>query len=399
MISIHMTTAKRFQSGLLKKAVDSVLNQSFRDFEFIICDDASEDGTASYLEELAQQDSRVRVFRNERNVNSVAISLGRCMLAASPQADLITWMFDDSELRPDALKQLNEALEEDPDLDFVFGHGICHLRDGNIFRVGDKNEDFIRENVARNSTLVPNAAILLHRRVFERFGWYDSSVILRRSCDWDLFRRIIKGGARFKVLHIDMVDEYGEIEMDSLRNSFTTTFEIMEKFCVLREQHGWSLSLQATQYHPVDRIPSGDWTQDELALLHHMLIEYFISVGNISKAFQHAERLSDVLPGSKFFVERLRHQARHLSPIEGTGLMGAFAGILSNRHDMVKRTREAEQRIDSLQARIDELEGALRAPRYRLADRLNNWLKSLGSTHRILRGSAKLVRQVIKGAT
>ena len=84
MITIHMTTHRRLASGLLQRAVESVLSQDFTDFEFVVCDDASVDGTAAYLHRVAAADRRVRVFHNETNVNSVAISLGRCLQQSDP---------------------------------------------------------------------------------------------------------------------------------------------------------------------------------------------------------------------------------------------------------------------------------------------------------------------------
>src|SRR4051812_38318159 len=47
----------------LAEAVDSVLTQSFRDFEFVIVDDGSTDGSAAMLDDYARQDSRVKLVR------------------------------------------------------------------------------------------------------------------------------------------------------------------------------------------------------------------------------------------------------------------------------------------------------------------------------------------------
>lgn len=404
MISVHMTTARRLQSGRTPKAVESVLAQTYKDFEFIICDDASEDGTQEYLETVAARDPRVKVFRNERNVNSVSISLGRCLKLTDPRAEHITWMFDDNELDPRALEVLDESLAREPDLDMVFGIGRCHLRGSGIMRVGAYTEQHIRENVEHNSTLVPNAAILVKKDVFDRFGWYDSSVILRRSCDWDLFKRIIKGGARFKAIDQELVDEYGELETDSLRNSFTTTFPIMDKFCKLRDKAGWNVSVDAALYHPIDRIPPGDWSSDELALLYHMFIEYYISVGHVQKAFHFAERLDGLVPGRRFYLERLGRHAKEAPPTEAKGLMGLYSGLVNARYESrcqqerfeIERGDHAAQMAE-LRHRIATLEDQLRAPRYRIADKLNSMLKKATPLHGLARTSFRVTKTLAKG--
>jgi glycosyltransferase involved in cell wall biosynthesis len=51
----------------LREAMESILAQAFRDFEFIIVNDGSTDGTAAILESYARSDSRVHVYQNEKN--------------------------------------------------------------------------------------------------------------------------------------------------------------------------------------------------------------------------------------------------------------------------------------------------------------------------------------------
>ena len=61
-MSVH--NGERF----LREAVDSVLAQTFRDFEFIIVDDGSTDETPALLADFAKRDSRIVLLRNERNI-------------------------------------------------------------------------------------------------------------------------------------------------------------------------------------------------------------------------------------------------------------------------------------------------------------------------------------------
>ena len=60
-VSIVLPTFDRL--ALLREAVDSVRAQTFGDWELIVVDDGSEDGTAEYLEALAREEPRVRVAR------------------------------------------------------------------------------------------------------------------------------------------------------------------------------------------------------------------------------------------------------------------------------------------------------------------------------------------------
>ena len=304
MITVHMTTFRRLQSGLLPRAVSDVLAQTYEDFEFIICDDASSDGTSDYLASVAATDSRVRVIRNPKNVNSVAISLGRCFKQADPARPYLTWMFDDCTLERDAFALLVDHMNATK-ADFVFGTTRVHNRDGSLLLVGNEPEAAIRKKIAKSSILVPNGGILFKRTVFDRVGWFDSNIVLRRSCDWDLFRRIIEANCSFATIDKVMMEEYGGLQNDSLRNSFTTTFEIMAKFVRLRDAAGFDVSVDAALNAPVDLIPPGDWLPEELTLIYAMFVEYYLSVGNVSRAYSWAEKLDDKLPDKPFFLENL----------------------------------------------------------------------------------------------
>src|SRR3954462_10613882 len=148
-----MTTYARNNSGLLRAAVESVLAQDFEDFEFIICDDASHDGSADYLRSVADSDPRLRVLRNERNVNNVAISLGRCLVASDPERPFVSWMFDDCILRPGALQKLARGVEGSS-TELLFGVTDVHLRDGSVLKVGERSPSEIRRKIKNSSVLV-----------------------------------------------------------------------------------------------------------------------------------------------------------------------------------------------------------------------------------------------------
>ena len=52
----------------LREQIDSILNQTFKEFNLIICDDCSKDNTWKILEEYKNKDSRVRIIKNEKNL-------------------------------------------------------------------------------------------------------------------------------------------------------------------------------------------------------------------------------------------------------------------------------------------------------------------------------------------
>jgi glycosyltransferase involved in cell wall biosynthesis len=96
----------------LATAIESVLGQTLRNFEIIVCDNASTDRTQAICEKYARQDSRVRYFRNEHN------------LGAGPNYDLsfhrsrgtfFKWLAHDDAIAPTYLEKTVARLEENPD--------------------------------------------------------------------------------------------------------------------------------------------------------------------------------------------------------------------------------------------------------------------------------------------
>ena len=66
LISVGITTFNRLE--MLKKALNSVMNQTYKDIEILIADNHSTDGTEEYCLECAKKDKRIKYFRHEKNI-------------------------------------------------------------------------------------------------------------------------------------------------------------------------------------------------------------------------------------------------------------------------------------------------------------------------------------------
>ena len=105
------------------EAIESILNQTFNDFEFIIIDDASTDNTVSVIEKFS--DNRIKLIRNETNIK-LAASLNKGLRIA--QGKYIARMDGDDISLPHRFQKLYEFLENNPSVDIcgsamrVFGN-------------------------------------------------------------------------------------------------------------------------------------------------------------------------------------------------------------------------------------------------------------------------------------
>ena len=110
-ISVIMLTHNR--EKLVSRAIESVLTQTFRDFEFIIVDNGSTDRSGAIADEYAAHDVRIRVIHCERN----NIGSGRNAGLDAAKGEYIAFIDDDDWCEPDFLEFLyNLALENDADV-------------------------------------------------------------------------------------------------------------------------------------------------------------------------------------------------------------------------------------------------------------------------------------------
>ena len=115
-LSVIMGAYNIAELTVFHKAMDSVLEQSMRDFEFIICDDGSTDETWWILNELAGRDGRVRLVQNPEN-RGLAASLNRCLEYA--RGELIARQDADDISAPDRFQKQLCFLDAHPEIGFA----------------------------------------------------------------------------------------------------------------------------------------------------------------------------------------------------------------------------------------------------------------------------------------
>ena len=96
----------------LAECIESILNQDFGDYELLISDDASTDGSVALIKHYAAQDPRIRWWRNPVNLG-LSGNFNCCLRAAS--GEYIKYILqDDLALAPSAVRRMVEALDADP---------------------------------------------------------------------------------------------------------------------------------------------------------------------------------------------------------------------------------------------------------------------------------------------
>jgi glycosyltransferase involved in cell wall biosynthesis len=131
---------------LLPALLDSLLAQTFRDFEIVICDNASSDRTSEICREYGRRDSRIRYFRNERNLGANPNFNRVFELSTAP---LFKWAAHDDLYHETYLDACVRLLEDNPDL--VLAHtGTAFIdENGKILPFEQETGSFIDPKTAR----------------------------------------------------------------------------------------------------------------------------------------------------------------------------------------------------------------------------------------------------------
>ena len=112
----------------LSQSVESILAQSFTDFELVICDNASTDGTEAICRGFAGRDERVRYLRNARNIGGMR---NATLAFEQARGEYFRWAAHDDVCEPTLIERLVEVLDDHPEVVAAVSPSISIDGDGN----------------------------------------------------------------------------------------------------------------------------------------------------------------------------------------------------------------------------------------------------------------------------
>ena len=139
--------------NFIKAAIDSVLAQSFKDFELIISDNASRDRTQEICQSYAQRDKRVRYYCNSQNIGA-APNYNRVFELST--AEYFKWIAHDDVIAPTYLERCVDVMDREPNVAVCFpaityidaqGKVLQQQQKGNLSIRGASAADRSREMV------------------------------------------------------------------------------------------------------------------------------------------------------------------------------------------------------------------------------------------------------------
>lgn len=196
-ISIVFTSYNH--KDFLKEALDSLLRQTFADFELLIIDDCSTDGSQEVLRKYEAQDERIRLFVNHKNSGSYVYSTNQG--ASYATAPYVVFAQCDDYAEPTQLQQLYDAITSNQEVGVVFSASKMVDKRGDVL-----NEDYnVREKAFKklcavdvriskkqmerfllDSCVIPNlSAAMIRRDLFEKQGGLSDRYFV--LADWDFW--------------------------------------------------------------------------------------------------------------------------------------------------------------------------------------------------------------------
>lgn len=222
-VSVVMSTYNR--ATALPTAIESILNQTLSDFEFIIIDDGSKDNTAEIIQKYAQQDSRIIFLKNKKN-KGLIYSLNRGLNKA--RGKYIARMDDDDKSVPFRFERQVSALEAHPEITLlgtsIISRETVPIKKETAPQINDPNS--VELNTYFSSGLA-HPTIMIRRDFLEKNNIrYNSAYLYAEDCG--LYKDILNKGGKLStisegLLHFGYIQglkhpkKYAEIQSESFK--------------------------------------------------------------------------------------------------------------------------------------------------------------------------------------
>lgn len=230
----------------LRSAIDSILEQSFSDFEFIIVDDGSDSPTRTQLQEFAARDDRIRLHSLNQNVGltralNVGLRITRGVFVARQDADDISM--------PDRLAATIVFLEEHPGI--AAAGTFTQLIGPAGERLGaNLIEPDLRQLLKRN--VLVHGSMMFRKETLDCIGGYNEKI--RLSQDYEVYLRMVRlHGMRLGVVPKPLYALRQHTASLSSRRMFRQFYySVMAKTLTLPDSGSWRRRLAFMKIFAVD---------------------------------------------------------------------------------------------------------------------------------------------------
>ena len=178
LISVLITVYNR--ERYLAASVCSVLTQTMQDFEVVIVDDGSTDGSVEIAQNYGAREARVRFFQNERNLGDYA---NRMRAAELARGKYIKYVDSDDILYPYSLAILVEAMEAHPDATLGLSHSLPEDEQPYPWKLSPA-EAWRKQFLGRGCLSCGPSGAIIRRDAFKEIGGFRDWGVLNDADLW-----------------------------------------------------------------------------------------------------------------------------------------------------------------------------------------------------------------------
>jgi glycosyltransferase involved in cell wall biosynthesis len=264
--------AERFVSD----AIESILGQTMKDFEFLILDDGSTDGSLCIMRRYADEDARVRVI--SRPNTGIVGALNE--MIGEARGELIARMDADDVARADRFELQVRFLEENPDCVLVGSRVLVIDSDGDPLAVLPtplSHEEIENGLLNFRGQLVHHPATMIRRQSLLKIGGYRPEC--REAEDLDLFLRLAEIGRIVNLVEplLNYREHFGKSSVVRAEAFATNVFRIVQE---ARRRRGLEPAVDST-------LEQLRLTKD-MGTLHRIWGWWALGAGRVSVARKHA---------------------------------------------------------------------------------------------------------------
>lgn len=245
LVSIYIPTKNRLP--LLRRAIASVLGQTYRNIELIVVSDGAEDGTCEYVQSLAGGEIAVRLIHNPQSRGACT---ARNQALEIAQGGFVTGLDDDDFFMPHRIERFIERWQqmEEKGAEFSCLFDTCVVDEGERIYVINPYPTVNLEQILYANRIGNQVFTRLDR--LREIGLYDPSMPAWQ--DWETWVRLVKRfgmayNIQAKTYYADVTHDFARISLQSQEKILNAARQFYQRHCTAQQIKG---PLQAISGYP-----------------------------------------------------------------------------------------------------------------------------------------------------
>jgi teichuronic acid biosynthesis glycosyltransferase TuaG len=202
MAKISIITPTYNSSKFIKRTINSVINQTYKDWEYLIVDDYSTDNTVELVNEFAKKDPRIKLLKTMKNSGGPATPKNVGIENATGK--YVAFLDHDDEWRLTKIEKQLNSFEKSKNKRIGIVSCLLNIKDNNgnlLYKHKENYKNQPSKHLANGNFIVTSSCVMTKLSILKEVGLFDPE--FRTSDDWDMWVKISEKGYEF-----DFIPEY-----------------------------------------------------------------------------------------------------------------------------------------------------------------------------------------------